>query len=116
MKRIYFYLSVIGFITPNIFVAVESIHSGNILFYLDPVATITSMFPNMIATAFIVDLLFVVLVFIIWSHHEAQKYRIKNVWVLWILTMLLGIAGTLPLFLYLRENRRTLKTSDLNVK
>ena len=105
MKKLYLILAIIGFIAPNIFVIQESLATGNILLWLDPAATMSGMFANRIATAFMVDLLIVVIVFFIWSWYEAKKYKIKKVWIIWILTMLFGIAGTFPLFLYLRENK-----------
>lgn len=107
MKNLYLVLTILGFIAPNIFVVMVSIETGNVLFYLDPMATIEGMFPNKIATAFMVDLLFIVLVFFIWSYHEAKKYGVPRVWIIWILTMLFGIAGGFPLFLYLREAKRS---------
>ncbi|QOI98146.1 MAG: DUF2834 domain-containing protein [Flammeovirgaceae bacterium] len=106
MKIIYLILAVIGFIAPNIFVAIESVETGNILLWLDPTATLSGMFGNRIATAFIVDLLVVVFIFFFWTYHEAKLHGIKNVWVIWVLTMLFGMAGTFPLFLYLRESRK----------
>jgi hypothetical protein len=35
MKNLYLLLAVIGFIVPNIFVAIESVETGNVLFWLD---------------------------------------------------------------------------------
>lgn len=106
MKLIYLILSIIGFIAPNIFVAIESVETGNVLLWLDPTATINGMFGNRIATAFIVDLLVVVFIFFFWTYHEAKRQGIKNVWVIWVLTVLFGMAGTFPLFLYLREKAK----------
>ena len=107
MKRnsVYLFLAVIGFIAPNILVAIESVKTGNILLWFDPTATMTGMFGNRISTAFIVDLLFAVLVFFIWTFHEGRKYGMKNIWKYWLLTMLFGMAGTFPLFLYDREKK-----------
>ena len=99
MKNVYLSLALIGFIAPSILVTLESVETGNILLYTNPLATIEGMFANRISSAFIVDLFFVVLVFIIWTNQEARKYQIKNVWVIWILTFMFGLAGTFPLFL-----------------
>ena len=38
-----------------------------------------------------------VLVFFIWSYIDAKKHGIKNIRVIWILTLLFGIAGAFPL-------------------
>lgn len=105
MKNLYLFLTVVGFLSPNVFVLKETIESGNVLLLLDPAATLNGMFGNTISTAFIVDLLAVVFVFFIWTYHEGRKYQIPHVWLIWLLTMLFGMAGTFPLFLYLREKK-----------
>ena len=103
MQRLYLALSVLGFMAPNVFVMKVSMETGNWLFYMDPMATIDGMFANDIATAFIIDLMMAVTVFFAWSYHEARKHHMPRVWMYWILTMLFGIAGPFPLFLYMRE-------------
>ncbi len=105
MKRIYLILTILGFIAPNIFVTKVSVETGNILLWTKPAETIAGMYANDISTAFMIDLLFIVLVFMIWSYREARKYNIKNVGMLWVLTFLFGLAGPFPLFLYLREQK-----------
>ena len=70
------------------------------------------MFANKIATAFIIDLLFVVAVFMLWSYDEAKKHNIKNIGFRWVFTFLFGMAGTFPLFLYLREQKMELKLGN----
>jgi Protein of unknown function DUF2834 len=106
MKTTYLILAIIGFIAPNIPVVEESCKTGNWLFWLDPAATLNGMFGNAISTAFIIDLLIAVLVFFIWTYAESKKYGIKRVWLYWIITMLFGLGGTLPLFLYIRESKK----------
>ena len=105
MQRTYLILTILGFIAPSIPVAMESVETGNFLLYAQPMATIEGMFANRISTIFMIDLLFVVMVFFIWSYQEAKKHSIKRIGVVWVLTMLLGLAGGLPLFLYLREKQ-----------
>ncbi|GJM29940.1 MAG: hypothetical protein DHS20C17_25750 [Cyclobacteriaceae bacterium] len=103
MKPVYLFLSIVGFILPNIWVAKVTIETGNVLFWWDIPTTFSQMFANDIATAFGVDLLFVVVVFFVWSYNEARKYQIKRLGLVWLLTLVLGLAGAFPLFLYLRE-------------
>lgn len=74
------------------------------MLWLDPMVTLGGMFGNLIATAFVVDLLVAVFVFFIWSYQESSKLRMKKPYLIWILTMLFGMAGALPLFLYQRES------------
>ena len=103
MKNLYLFLAIVGFITPSVLVFYESIETGNILFWLDPQATLNGMFGNRIAAAFVTDLLCVVLAALIWIIMESKKLGMKNSWVYVVLTLLFGLAGPLPLFLYQRE-------------
>jgi len=103
MKNIYLTLAIIGFISPSILVSLESLETGNILLYTNPIATLEGMFANRISTIFMIDLLFAVFVFFIWSYAEKKKHGIKNVSIVWLLTLLLGLAGGFPFFLYLKE-------------
>ena len=103
MKRLYLLLSIIGFIAPSILVAIESVETGNILLYTNPIATIEGMFSNRISTIFMIDLLFTVMVFFVWTYVDGKKAGIKNIRLVWILTMLLGLAGGFPFYLYLKE-------------
>jgi len=105
MKTLYITLTILGFLGPNIFVTIESIETGNILLWLNPANTIEGMFANRISTAFVVDLLLAVVVFFIWTYKESEKFNMKKPWIIWALTMLFGMAGTFPLFLYLRESK-----------
>ena len=96
------WLTIIGTIAPNIFVINESLKTGNILLYARPIETISAMFANNITSAFIIDLLFIVLLFLIWSYHEAKRLQLKKLWLIWLYTFAFGIAGGLPLFLWYR--------------
>jgi hypothetical protein len=103
MKNVYALLAIAGFIVPNILVFYESVETGNILLWLDPEATRNGMFGNRIAAAFVTDLLFVVLAGLIWIVVESKRLNMKNSWIYIVLTLLFGLAGPLPLFLYQRE-------------
>lgn len=76
------------------------------MFYSNPVMTFTQAFSNDISIAFMVDLLFAVVIFMIWSYQEAKKHAIKNIGIYWVATFLFGIAGAFPLFLYAKESMR----------
>ena len=105
MKKVYLGLAIIGFILPNVLVLQESLESGNILLYADPMATLSGMFANRISSIFSIDLLFGVLVFFIWTYRESKRYQIKNLPVVWLITLLFGFACGFPLFLYLKSTR-----------
>lgn len=105
MQRIYLVLALVGYLVPNTFTLLESLESGNILFWTNPALTISELFVNRTTTAFALDLLLAALVALIWMTEEARRIGLKQVWRFWGLALLFGLAGTLPLFLYLRERR-----------
>lgn len=107
MKQLYLILAIIGFIAPSILVSIESIETGNILLYANPMATIEGMFANRISTIFMIDLLVTVVVFFIWTYFDGKNAGVKNIGLVWVLTMLLGLAGGFPLYLYLKEKSTT---------
>ncbi|MTI21901.1 DUF2834 domain-containing protein [Fulvivirga sp. RKSG066] len=107
MKKLYLTLAIIGFILPSVLVTIESVETGNILLYAHLMDTIEGMFANRISTIFMIDLLFAVLVFFIWSYHDAKKSEVKNIYLVWLLTMLFGLAGGFPLYLYMKEKAKT---------
>lgn len=106
MKRKYLFLTILGTILPNIFVAIESWNTGNYFLYVDPISTFNGMFANNVSATFVTDLLFIVFLFLVWSYKEANRYKMKNIIWVWIYTFAFGIAGGLPLFLYMREKRK----------
>ena len=105
VKRLYAFLSVIGYIASNWFVVLVSIESGNLLLWTRPLETMAGMFANRIAAAFAIDLLFVALVACIWFYSEGRRLGMRRIWIYWVLTLAFGLAGTLPLFLLNRERR-----------
>lgn len=110
MKNSYLVLAILGFIAPNVLVVIESVENKNILLWTNMAQTLEGMFANRIATIFMIDLLFAVLVFFIWTYTEKKRVGMNKVWLTWILTLLFGIAGGLPLFLYYREKAKEVKS------
>lgn len=105
MQRVYLGLAVLGYLAPGIPMLIESARSGNWLFWLDPMLTTSQLFANLTSTAFALDLFAVVVTALIWMTREAGRLGIGRVWRFWVLTLLFGLGGTLPLFLYFRERR-----------
>src|SRR5919106_2548783 len=103
MQRVYLALSVIGYLVPGSLMLLETVQTGNILFWTDPARTTSELFVNRASSTFALDLLLVVTVAFIWMWHEARRVAIRQVWRFWVLALLFGLAGTLPLFLYVRE-------------
>ena len=106
MKTLYLILAILGFIAPNVLVVIETVENGNILLWTDMAATLEGMFANRISTIFMIDLFIAVLVFFVWTYNEKKLVGINKVWTTWVLTLLFGIAGGLPLFLYYREKAK----------
>ena len=105
MQQVYLALAVIGYVATAVPMLMESARTGNILFWTKPQLTIDGLFGNLTSTAFATDLMVVVVVALIWITREARRVRVPNVWAFWVLTLLFGLGGTLPLFLYFRERR-----------
>ena len=54
MKKTYLILAILGFIAPSILVFIESVETGNILLYAQPLKTIQGMFANRISSIFMI--------------------------------------------------------------
>lgn len=105
-RNLYLLLAVVGFIIPNVFVVMESLSSGNIMFYKDLPLTFSRLFANNYSTAFVVDLLFLVVLFMFWSYKRSKEVQFKLYWLVWIFTFSFGLASGLPLFLYIMEKKK----------
>ena len=105
MSKLYLLLAVLGYAVSVPPMIIESIRSGNILFWTKPQLTISQLFANLTSTAFALDAMAVALVMLVFMTREAHRMRIPRVWVYWVLTLLFGVSGTLPLFLAVRERR-----------
>jgi hypothetical protein len=110
LANLYLVLAVVGYLAPGIPTLLESVQAGNILFWTNPVRTMTELFVNRTTTAFALDLFATALVAGIWMFYEARRVGMRNVWRYWVLTLLFGLGGTLPLFLWSRE--RLLASAD----
>ncbi len=103
MRPFYLLLAILGYLGPNLLMLLESYENKNILLWTKPDETIAGLFVNRISTIFALDLLFGVLVFFIWAFFETKRLGMKRYWLYVLLTMLFGLAGTFPLFLWARE-------------
>ena len=103
MRKLYLILAVLGYLAPNLLMLLETIENKNILLWTKPSETITALFVNRISTIFAIDLLFAVFVFFIWLMIEGKRLNMRNTWKYIVFTLLFGLAGTFPLFLWARE-------------
>lgn len=106
MKKFYLISTIIGFILPNYLVMIESFETGNILLWTHFFDTLNGAFANRISSIFTIDLLATVVIFFIWSYFEGKKHGVNRLWAVWAFTMLFGLSGGFPLFLYLREGNK----------
>jgi hypothetical protein len=104
-------LSIVGYAVPDFIMVRETVRTGNVLFWTDPARTNAELFANATSTAFALDLFGAVVVALIWFTLEARDIGLRRVWVYWVLTLLLGLAGTLPLFLLARERHLATRTT-----
>ena len=105
MSRVYLALAVIGYAIAVPPMILESIRSGNILFWTKPQLTVAELFANLTSTSFALDAMAVAIVMLVFMTREAHRMRIPRVWIYCVLTLLFGVSGTLPLFLAVRERR-----------
>jgi hypothetical protein len=110
LANLYLALAIVGYLAPGIPTLLESVQAGNILFWTNPVRTMTELFVNRTTTAFALDLFAAALAAGIWMFYESRRIGMRNVWRYWVLTLLFGLGGTLPLFLWSRE--RLLASAD----
>jgi Terpene cyclase DEP1 len=108
LEHLYLGLAVLGFAVTGGYTLWQSARTGNWLFWTQPRRTLSELFANGTSTAFGLDLALVVVTTFVWMWHEARAHGIPAVWRFWLLTLLLGLAGPLPLFLFVRERRRRL--------
>jgi hypothetical protein len=103
MKNLYLLLAIAGYLATNPLMFLESYENKNILLWTKPAETTLGLFANRISTIFALDLLFGVLVFFFWTYFETKRLGMKRLWAYWLATLLFGLAGTFPLFLWVRE-------------
>ena len=94
-KNIFLGLTIIGFIAPYYFFLQVRELDLNTLFQQFAASKILSGIAK--------DLLISVIVFWFFMFTEARKLEMKNAWVYFLATLLVGLSFALPLFLYFRE-------------
>ena len=103
LAPLYLALAVVGYIVAGVPTIMESMASGNILFWTQPARTVSELFANKTSTAFALDAMAAAVVLCIWMVSESRRIGIRSSWRFVVLTLLFGLGGTLPLFLWFRE-------------
>ena len=100
MKTVFLGLTIIGFIIPFYFLfQFINVHALNLPFLIQQV------FANDASTAFVADLTISIIVFWIFMFAEANRLQMKNAWIYFLASSLIGLSFALPLFLYFRERK-----------
>jgi hypothetical protein len=99
-QNIYLVLALLGLLVPYYFLF--SFLSAN---GFDIPLLVQQIFANNISSFFAVDLVISILVFWFYMFAEANKLQMKNSWLYFLASMLVGLSFALPLFLYFRERK-----------
>jgi hypothetical protein len=103
MKNVWLLVSAIGYAVTVIPMMIYSLETGNHLYWLDPAATTSLLFDDIGVVAFSLDLFFTVFVILILITVDSKKLGVGHAWMFWVLALLFGIAGTLPLYMHFRH-------------
>jgi Terpene cyclase DEP1 len=104
MRVVYLVLAIIGTVLPLSKLLPWLAQNGP-----DPRLMFQELFSFRIGAFFGFDVLISAVVLIIFIAREGAKQRMKLAWLPIAATCLIGVSCGLPLFLYLREGRRTLQ-------
>jgi hypothetical protein len=99
-KNLYLVLAILGFIAPYYFFI--QVPPDNLL---DLPALIQPLFANNFMRGLAMDLSVSVITFWLFVIFEASRLKMKNAWVYFLATLLVGLSFALPLFLYVRERK-----------
>ena len=103
----YLGLAILGFVVPGVPMIIESVQTGNILFWTDPMRTTTELFANRTSTAFGLDALMAAVALCVWIVYESRRSGTRGAWWFLVLILLFGVGGPLPLYLWFRERAAT---------
>ena len=98
IKHMYIILCIFGFILPYTQI-IPIILEGNFGFQM----MIDQLFANRISSLFALDLFFTAAAFIVFALYEGIKLKIKNLWIPFVASILVGASLGFPLFLYMRD-------------
>jgi phosphoglycerol transferase MdoB-like AlkP superfamily enzyme len=97
-ERLLLFLTILGFVVPNVFVGLYLVDDG---FELGGYFSLwTASIPS---TQLLVDLVIAALAFFVWAAAEGPRAGIKRWWLCIPATLLVGLCFGLPLFLLMRE-------------
>ena len=99
-KAVYLILAVIGLLVPYTFLFQFLRENG-----FDLSLLVQQLFANHISTFFAVDLVISILVFWTYMFAEVNRLQMKNSWLYFLASVVVGLSFALPLFLYFRERQ-----------
>ena len=99
-KNIYLVFAIIGFFVPFYFIfRFMGVNGFNLPLLVQQALA------NDASTAFVADLTISIIVFWVYMFAEASKLQMKNSWLYFLASSLIGLSFALPLFLYFRERK-----------
>lgn len=97
-ERLLLVLTVIGFIVPNVLLGIFIADAG-----FDVSGYFSLWTDSTPSTQITLDLCIAALAFFVWAGLEGPRSRVKNWWVVYPASLLVGLCFGLPLFLLMRE-------------
>lgn len=99
-KNIYLVLCIIGIILPYTQFIPYTLSGG-----ADITKFIYAAFANQVTTGIVFDLLVSAAAFLVFAAYEGRKQKIKNLWIIPLSIITVGLSLAIPLFLYMREKK-----------
>jgi hypothetical protein len=91
-------LAVVGFIVPNVMIAVFiAEHGVDLSLYFD------GWFRTLPSSQLVVDLVIAFFALVVWAAWDGPRTGVDNWWVVIPASLLVGVCFALPLYLYMRE-------------
>ncbi len=101
-SNIWFLLSVLGAVVPYYFFAHQFAATG-----LDLMAFINPLFASGASAGFTADLLITSFIFWIWIVGEPDRLTTKNISILIVINLTIGLSCALPLYFWMKTNKTT---------
>lgn len=102
MKSIYLGLAILGTLLP-----LAQFYGFLTEYGLDFGSFFEQLFVNHVSSFFVWDVLISALIVFVFIQQERRKQPVDHYWVAYVGLFLAGVSSGLPLFLYLRERRRS---------
>jgi hypothetical protein len=101
VRTFYLLAAILGFIVPYVFFFQFLVEHGlNLSLFFQ------QMFATPIAAFFSADVIVSSLAFWAFLYSEGRRFAMRNLWIYVLLNLLVGVSFALPVFLFVRENKK----------